>query len=98
VPGKAQTPNPILKSKEAAMSLPSSEILITNVRMEFEQLLTIIRRLDKSSRIQVAQVLAETEMDAKLASLIDELAQISSGSGVSDADIDAEVRAVRQSG
>ncbi len=77
------------------MSLPSSEILITNVRMEFEQLLTIIRRLDKNSRIQVAQVLAETEMDAKLASLIDELAQIASGSGVSDADIDAEVRAVR---
>ena len=77
------------------MSLPSSEILITNVRMEFEQLLTIIRRLDKNSRIQVAQVLAETEMDAKLASLIEELAQIASGSGVSDADIDAEVRAVR---
>lgn len=47
-------------------------------------------------RIQIAKVLTETQMDAKLAQLIKELANTPPVNNISDEDINAEIRAVRQ--
>jgi len=77
------------------MSLEPAEITIPNVKLSLEQLLMVIRQLDKPSRIQVAQVLAETDMDAKLADLIKRLSEKSPVQDISIADIQAEVKAVR---
>ena len=77
------------------MSLQPAEITIPNVKLSLEQLLMVIRQLDKPSRIQVAQVLAETDMDAKLADLIKRLSGKSPVQDISIADIQAEVKAVR---
>ena len=78
------------------MSLQSAEIKIPNIKLNRDELLTVIRQLDAPTRIQVAQVLAETEMDAKLEKLIQQLAETPPFDAISDADIDAEVNAVRQ--
>jgi len=77
------------------MSLQPAEITIPNVKLSLEQLLMVIRQLDKPSRIQVAQVLAETDMDAKLADLIKRLSEKSPVQDISISDIQAEVKAVR---
>jgi hypothetical protein len=77
------------------MSLQPTEITIPNVKLSLEQLLMVIRQLDKPSRIQVAQVLAETDMDAKLADLIKRLSEKSPVQDISMSDIQAEVKAVR---
>jgi len=53
-------------------------------------------KLDDASRIQLARVLMETEMDAKLANLIESLARTSPAGDVSDEDIKAEIKAVRE--
>ena len=57
------------------MTSQSTVITIPEVKLTVDQLLKAIRRLDEASRIQVAKVLVETEMDAKLASLIEQLAK-----------------------
>ncbi|MFV9646076.1 MAG: hypothetical protein ACNYWU_09660, partial [Desulfobacterales bacterium] len=54
-----------------------------------------VRQLDDASRIQIAQVLMETEMDANLASLIEKLAKTTPADDVSDEEIEAEIKAVR---
>ena len=79
------------------MTLQSSEITIPNIKLTIDQLLTTIRQLDKPTRVQIARVLVETEMDSKLANLIEQLAKTSPVKDISNAEIDAEVKAVRQS-
>ena len=53
-------------------------------------------KLDEPARIRVAQVLVDTQMDARLADLIDQLAQRIPSDDISDVEIDAEVKTVRQ--
>ena len=77
------------------MSLQSTVITIPDIKLTIDQLLKTIRQLDKATRIQVARVLLETEMDARLASLIEQLAGTSPADDISDEDIDAEIKAVR---
>jgi hypothetical protein len=71
-------------------------IKITNLQLNFDQLLSIIKQLDEPARIQVARTLLETQMDAGLAELIKHLAEKPPCNDISDADINEEVRAVRQ--
>jgi len=77
------------------MSLQSTVITIPDIKLTIDQLLKIIRQLDKATRIQVARVLLETEMDARLASLIEQLAETSPADDISSEDIESEIKAVR---
>lgn len=77
------------------MSLQSTVITIPDIKLTIDQLLKTIRQLDKATRIQVARVLLETEMDARLASLIEQLAETSPADDISGEDIKAEIKAVR---
>lgn len=77
------------------MNMQSAEITIPNVRLNLNQLLAVIRDLDKASRVQVAKVLAETDLDAELDDLIVRLASVPE-KNISDADIAKEIQAVRQ--
>jgi hypothetical protein len=61
-----------------------------------DDLLAVISQLDEPARIRVAQVLVGTQMDARLANLIDQLAQKKPPDDISEIKIDAEVNAVRQ--
>jgi len=70
-------------------------INVPNVELKFEQLLTVIRQLDESERIQIAKILTETQMDAKLSRLIEEISNTPQVN-FSDEDINAEIHAVRQ--
>ncbi len=78
------------------MTLQSTVITIPEVKLTVNQLLKAVRQLDDASRIQLARVLMETEMDAKLASLIEKLAKTTPADDVSDENIEAEIKAVRK--
>ena len=78
------------------MSLQSTVIRIPEVKLTVDQLHKVVRQLDHATRIQLARVLMETEMDAKLASLIEKLAKTTPADDVSDEDIEAEIKAVRE--
>jgi len=80
------------------MTLQSTVITIPEVKLTVDQLLKAVRQLDEASRIQVAQVLVETEMDAKLANLIEQLAKTRPADDISDENIEAEIKAVRNLG
>ena len=77
------------------MTTRSAEVTIPNVRLGLEELLGVIQNLDEPSRARVAQALADVEMDARFKDLIEELAAKVPADDITDADIDAEVRAVR---
>jgi hypothetical protein len=81
--------------REVAMAPHSSEITSSKAGIVLEDLLGLIRRLDEPSRARVAQALADVEMDARLRDLIDQLASRAPADDITDADIDAEIRAVR---
>ena len=78
------------------MTVQSTLITIPEVKLTVDQLLKVVRQLDDASRIQLARVLMETEMDAKLANLIENLAKTAPAGDVSDEDIEAEIKAVRK--
>ncbi len=74
------------------MSMQPTVITIPNVKLDLDQLIAAIRQTDEQTRIQIARVLAETQMDAKLARLIDQLAQTTLANNVTAADIEAEIK------
>lgn len=76
----------------------STTITIPNIKAQFtlEQLIAAMRQLEPEARAKVAQALLETELDADLAQLIAELYSQSPITDISDDDILAEIRAVRQ--
>lgn len=78
------------------MSGASAEVTIPSIKLDLEQLVSVVRGLDESARARVAQALAETEMDARLSALIDRLASRAPRARVSDAAIQHEVEAVRR--
>lgn len=75
-----------------------SEINIPNVRLDLEELLAVIQGLDEPARARVAQALAEAEVDARFRDLIEQLAARAPVGDITDAEIDREVRAVRNAG
>ena len=80
------------------MSPQSKVITVPPMELGLDQFLAVIRQLDEPTRVEVARVLAETEMDAELRKLIEQLAQASPADDISDAEIQAEIKAVRQEG
>jgi hypothetical protein len=74
----------------------STEVVIPGIKLDLEQLVSVVRGLDESARARVAQALAETEMDARLSTLIERIASRASEARVSDAAIQGEVDAVRR--
>jgi len=85
----------LLNERRVNMTLQSTVIRIPEVKLTVDQLLNAVRQLDDASRIQLARVLMETEMDVKLASLIEKLAKTTPADDVSDENIIAEIKAVR---
>ena len=75
----------------------AAEITVPNVKMSFEQLLGVIRQLDESGRALIARVLLESKMDDELSHLLQELSETPPADDITDAEIQAEVRAVRES-
>jgi DNA-binding transcriptional ArsR family regulator len=80
------------------MSPQSKVITVPPMELSLDQFLAVIRQLDEPTRVEVARVLADTEMDAELRGLIEQLAQASPADDISDAEIQAEIKAVRQEG
>jgi len=78
------------------MSPQLKVITVPPMELSLDQFLTVIRQLDEPTRIEVARVLAETEMDTQLQNLITQLARTSPADDIGDADIQAEINAVRQ--
>lgn len=74
----------------------SSSITIPQVTITLDQLISAVRQLEPEARSRLALVLADTELDARLAELIVRLAAKAPSDDVSDADIDAEIGATRQ--
>jgi len=74
------------------MSVQTTPVTIPNVTLTIDQLLMAIRQLDESGRTKVAQVLLKAQMDAKLAQLIEQLAQARPVYEISDANINDEIQ------
>jgi HEAT repeat protein len=91
-------PMDLLNERRVNMTLQSTVITIPEVKLTVDQLLKVVRQLDEASRIQVAQVLVETEMDTKLANLIEQLAKTRPADDISDENIEDEIKAVRNLG
>ncbi len=67
------------------------------MKMSLDQLLAVIRQLDEAGRALIARALLESRMDDELGDLLHELAATPPADDVTDADIQTEVRAVRES-
>ena len=74
----------------------SKTIIIPEVELTLEQLVTAIRQLEPAARSEIAQALMETELDARMADLIRSLASRPAADDVTDAEIVSEVSAVRE--
>jgi hypothetical protein len=70
-------------------------VTIPNIELTLEQLIEAIRQLEPEARSEVVKALLETEVDARMAEMIHSLASRSPADDISDADIVAEVQAVR---
>jgi len=70
-------------------------VTIPNVELSLEQLVSVVRQLGPEARTELAKALLETEMDARLDELLRSLADRPAADELSDADIAAEVNAVR---
>jgi hypothetical protein len=75
----------------------AGEIIVPNVKMSLDQLLAVIRQLDEPGRALIARVLLESKMDDELGHLLAELSETPPADDITDAEIQAEVRAVRKS-
>ncbi len=71
-------------------------VTIPEVEITLDQLVTAVRQLEPAARSQVAKALVEMELDARMAELIESLANRPAADDVTDAEIGDEVRAVRE--
>lgn len=78
--------------------MSTSTVTISNidVQLSVEQLLAAVRQLGPRDRAKIAQALTNVELDNELAHLITELYSQPPVTEISDSEILAEVRAVRQ--
>jgi len=74
----------------------TSQTTVVSVPLTLDQLLSVVRQLDDTARIQVAKVLLEKDLDAKLTGLIQRLSERQPPAELSETVINAEVRAMRQ--
>jgi hypothetical protein len=80
------------------MSSQSRTVIVPSMEVSLDQFLTVIRQLDEPARAEVARVLMETEMDSHLRDLVAQLAESVPADDIGDADIQAEINAVRREG
>ena len=80
--------------------MSSATVTIPNIQVQLtvEQLITAARQLEPGERARLARALADTELDTELAQLITELYSQPPVDDISDDDIQAEIRTVRQQG
>ena len=78
-------------------SQAAAEIIVPHVKIGFDELLAAIRQLDEVGRAKIARVLMETKMEEEMRLLLKDLSEAPSQHDISDAEIQAEVRAVRES-
>ena len=78
-------------------SKAAAEIIVPHVRIGYDDLLAAIRQLDELGRAKIARVLLETKMDDEMSSLLKELSEAPHHDDINEAEIRAEVRAVRES-
>jgi uncharacterized protein (DUF111 family) len=71
-------------------------VTIPNIQLSLEQLLSVIPQLGPEARTELAKALLETELDARMAELMNSLIDRPAADDISDADIVAEVHAVRR--
>lgn len=78
--------------------MSTSTVTISNidVQLSVEQLLSAVRQLGPRDRAKIAQALTNVELDNELAQLVAELYSQPPVTEISDSEILAEVRAVRQ--
>ena len=67
-----------------------------SIPITLEQLIIAVKQLPAQERVQVAQALLETDLQTDLAALLEELYVQPPIEDISDEDILAEVKAVRQ--
>lgn len=77
--------------------MSSTTITISNVRLTLDELISSIRMFDQETRAQVLDALIADEVDTRLGALIQRLANKQPSEDILDADIDAEIQAVRRS-
>ncbi|MEI2689050.1 MAG: hypothetical protein V9H69_04795 [Anaerolineae bacterium] len=68
----------------------------TRVQLTVDQLVAAVRQMDPGERAKIARALTDVELDQELAQLISDLYSQPPVTEIADADIVAEVRAVRQ--
>ena len=77
--------------------MPSmTTVTIPKVELSLDQLVAAVRQLEPKTRLEIARALVETELDTRMAELIHRLASRPATDEFSDADIVAEVNAVRE--
>ena len=78
--------------------MTTTTVTIPNIKVQLtvEQLITAVRQLEPEERAKIVRVLADTELDTELTQLITELYSQPPVNEISDDDILAEIRAVRQ--
>ena len=62
-------------------------VTIPEVEITLDQLVTAVRQLEPAARSQLAKALVETELDARMAELIESLANRPAADDVTDADV-----------
>ena len=76
-----------------------STVIVTipniEIRLTVAQLITAAQQLEPQERAELVRALADTELDAELAQLIDKLYSQPPIDHISDGDILAEIQAVR---
>ena len=73
----------------------TTTVTIPEVELSVDQLVAAVRQLEPRARLEIARALVETELDVHMAELIHRLASKPAIEDISDADIAAEVNAVR---
>ena len=71
-------------------------VTIPQVELTLDQLVAAIRQLEPNARSEIARALVETELDTRMAELIRRLANRPPADDITDADVVAEVNAVRE--
>ncbi len=71
-------------------------VTIPEVEITLDQLVTAVRQLEPAARSEIAKALAETELDARMAELIQSLANRPAADDVTDAEIENEIHAVHE--
>ncbi|GIK56180.1 MAG: hypothetical protein HND44_02120 [Chloroflexi bacterium] len=79
--------------------MTTATITIPNIEVELtvEQLITAVRQLEPRERAKIVRALTDAELDQELTQLIAQLYSQPPIDEISDADILAEIQAVRQS-